>query len=152
MLGAVRKIAGCDFSDSLSDQIQRARASFGPVALLADAMDDQPVSEHSEMMFASHGVADLLEIVAAELDQLVAFLAMQVIVLRVTVVVFVDFASLEIHLTQQPRLDQLGECAIDARSARRLSPTRLAQLREQIVGIEMIVTAEDLLNNESAWR
>src|SRR5207249_1434710 len=52
-----------------------------------------------------------------ELDPLVAHRAVHVLVLRVSVLVLVVFPGLRLQAAEQPRIDELGESAIDGRPA-----------------------------------
>ena len=102
----------------------------------------------AEVVFAGHGLANLFHFVAGELDQLVALLAVQMIVLRVTVIVLVDGPVVEHHLAQQAGIDQLGQGAIDRGAAYALPTHLLAQLLEQLIGVEMLVVAENPFDDD----
>src|SRR5688572_16461747 len=82
-------------------------------AIVAHARDDQAMAGNAEVVLAGHGVADVLQLLAAEFDELVANLAVQVIVLRVAVIVLVHRPAAERHLPQQSRLDQLVKSPVD---------------------------------------
>ena len=50
-------------------------------------------------------VGDLRDLITAKLDELLALLAVHVVVLRIAVVVLVDGASAQSHAAQQARVD-----------------------------------------------
>ena len=85
----------------------------------------------------------LRQLVAVELDQLVAHLAVQVVVLRVAVVVLVDGPAAERHLPQQAGFDQLVERAVDGRPADLLALVSAGEAVDQLVGVEVVVPLED---------
>jgi hypothetical protein len=76
-------------------------------AVVADAVDDEPVTSDAKVMLASNGIAEFLQLVAAKLDELVADLAIEVVVLRITIVVLVHGTATKRHLSQQARLYKL---------------------------------------------
>ena len=85
----------------------------------------------AELVEGRHGVEDLPEIGARELDQRLAPGAVEVIVLRVAVVVLVDGPAAEHHLPQQPRFDQLRERPVDRWPARGGAVGRAAEISEE---------------------
>ena len=66
------------------------------------------MSEDLEVVLPSHRVAKSLQRIAMKLDQGVAHLAIEVVVARVTVIVFEDAAAAQRHFLQQPCLHQFG--------------------------------------------
>ena len=58
-----------------------------------------------------------MKLIAGEFDQLVALGAVQMIVLRVAVIVFVNGAAAEDHFSQQAGFDHFGQRAVDGRPA-----------------------------------
>src|ERR1051326_3977220 len=98
----------------LSYQIQsRLFAAHLLAAIAANPADDQPVAVDTESLFPRYLVADAVDLVAVELDELIALLTVQVIVPRIAVVVLVDRAAAEVHLPQEARVNQLRQAAID---------------------------------------
>ena len=84
----------------------------------ANADDEHAVAaEDLEVVLLGHAVAKSVEGFTVELDQLVADLAVEMVVPRIAVVVLVDAPAAERHLPQQPCLDQLAQRAIDRRAA-----------------------------------
>ena len=63
------------------------------------------MTSDAEVVFAADGVAEGLELFAAEFDELVADLAVEVVVLRVAVVVLVDGAAAERHFAEKAGFD-----------------------------------------------
>ena len=72
---------------------------------------------HAELVFAGHGIAQANQLIAGEFDQLVALGALQMIVLRVAVIVFVHGPAAEDHFSQQAGFDHFGQRAVNGRPA-----------------------------------
>jgi hypothetical protein len=68
-------------------------------------------------MSPADGVADRANLVVAELDNPITNRAMQVIVSRIPVVVFVDCAICQAKLAQQASLNQQAQRSINGRPA-----------------------------------
>ena len=66
----------------------------------ADARDDQPVAGDVKAVLLGHAIAQRNQLVALELDQLVATLAVEMIVLGIAVVVLVDGPAIQLELAQ----------------------------------------------------
>ncbi len=119
-------------------------------AVVADAGDDEAVAGDAEVVFAADGVAEGLQFFAAELDELVADLAVEVVVLRVAVVVFVDGSAAEGHLAKEAGFDQLVECAVDGGAADFVAVFATAQAVDEFVGVEVVVAREDVVDQGPA--
>lgn len=101
-------------------------------------------------MFAGHGVAEVFQGLAVEFDEPIAELAVEMVVIGVAVVVFEDAPAVEAHLAKQPRLDQFAQGAINGRAADFAPRDQLGQMAHQLVGVEMVVMAEDLFDDPAA--
>lgn len=116
-------------------------------ARLADAGNNKAVPSNSEAVLASDRFAKFGQLFTLELDQCVALLAIEVVVLGVAVVVFVNCAAAEGHFHQQPCLDEFVQCAIDGRStdfaARFLHDRIPLEILHQLIGVEVLVPRED---------
>ena len=99
-------------------------------------------------MFAGDRVANLLQLLAGKLDQLVALLTVKMIVLRVAVIVLINGPARQIHFPQQPRLDHLGQRPVDGRPADLAMIDNLGQIGEQLVSVEMLMPQRDLLDDD----
>ena len=99
-------------------------------------------------MLAGYRIADVGYGVALKLDQLVALRAMQMIVLRVAIIVLVDRASAEGHLSQDARFDELRERAIHGRPADLAMLAAFRHLGGQLVGVEVLMALADLFDNQ----
>ena len=100
-----------------------------------------------EVVFLGHLVAKVFHGLAAELDQLVAYLAVQVIVAGVSVVVLEHAAAAEGHFFQEARFDQFTKSSIDGRPADLPFGDQILKMLHQLVGVEVVVMAEDLLDD-----
>src|SRR6516225_2116199 len=89
-----------------SDQIEPSSRGSGAAAFGAETRDDEAVAGGAVAVLRAHGVAKLADLVIAELDDRVAPGAVQVIVRRVAVVVFVGAAVGQPKLAQKAGLDE----------------------------------------------
>jgi hypothetical protein len=101
-------------------------------------------------MLAGNCISQLLQFFAAKLNQLIAFLAMQMIVLGISVVVLVDGSSPEIHLPQQSGVDEFPKCAIDRGTTHTRLPRQPSHLINQVIRIEMLMSAEDVVHQNTS--
>ncbi len=108
------------------------------------------MTANAKTMLTSNFVAQLGELFGLKLKQLVTSDAVKVIVRWVTVVVFIHTATIEFKASQQTGINELFECSIDSWSANVVRLAFARELVDQLVGIEMLVAAEDLLNEESS--
>ena len=82
-----------------SDQVvPPADALFDGAAVGTDPGDNEPVAGDAEAVVASHAVPQVHQLVALKFNQALALFAVQVIVLRVTLVVFVHIAPANLEL------------------------------------------------------
>lgn len=135
---------GTGFDDAAtgSDQIKWPLSTTHLRACFADAGDDQSMASHSEVVLGGHGIAERLQVLVLELDQLFALLTKQVVVLRVPVVMLVDSSAIERHLPQQSRVHQFFQRSVDCRGAGFLVPLP-PQLFDQGVRVEVLVLFVD---------
>jgi hypothetical protein len=139
--------SGEESHDAGLDQILGRLAPMArSTALTANARDNQPVAGHSKVVLLTHGIADFRQLVAVKLDQFVAHLAIEVIMLRVAVVMLVDGSTAEGHFSEEARLYQLGERTIDGGPADGASFRLAGQAGDELVGVEVIVPLKDVLD------
>lgn len=115
-------------------------------AIVADSGDDHPVSRDAEAMFVGHRLADRLQLVCLELNQLIANLAIQMIVLRVSIIVLVYGPAAKGHFAEQPGLDQFIQSAVNGGPADAVAVVPLGEAVDQLVGIKMIVPLENMIH------
>ena len=72
------------------NQVLGPFATADSAAILADSGNDQPMARDAKTMFSSDLLTQFKKLVAAKLNQFVAFLAVKVVVLRVPVIVLVN--------------------------------------------------------------
>jgi hypothetical protein len=113
-------------------------------------MDHEPVSTDLKLMLCGHSDAQRLDFFRMKLDQLLAFLAVQVIVLGIAVIMFVHRPATDIELPQQSGGDQLVECAIDGRAAYANLGLAMGDRFDKFVRFEVVVALVDLLDHEFA--
>lgn len=113
----------------------------------ARAGDEHAVAEDLEIMLPGHPVAKPLQSAAVELDEPVALLAIEVIVAGIAVIVLEDAPSAQGHLAQQAGRHQFPERPVDRGPAELAARDRLGKMGHQLVGVEVIVVAEDLLDD-----
>lgn len=66
-------------------------------------------------MLAGHCVADSGEFIAGKFDQAMARRAVEVVVLRIAVIVFVDGSSTEHHFFEQASFNHFSQRAVNSR-------------------------------------
>ena len=86
-----------------------------------------------------------------ELGQSPTFATDQVIVLRVSVIVFEDIAVLlPGHFADEARLFQLQQRPVDGRSADPASICFLSETANELLGVEVFVVSEYLFDNDAS--
>lgn len=133
-------------SHSGLDQVLLSLFAAVLAAFAAHAVDDHAVTRDAESMLDTDFFKQLGEWFALELEQLATTCAVQMVVLRVTVIVFVDRASLELEAFQQPGVDKFTQRTIDRRAADIVLGPFARQAVNQFVGIKMVVMAKDLIH------
>ena len=119
-------------------------------ALRTDAGDEHAMAHHFKMDLPGDLVADRLQLGAVELDQAIADLAVEMIVAGVSVLVLVDGpAAPQAHLMKHARLDQLTQRAINGGPAELPPGNESLEVLHQLVGVEVVVMAEDLLDDQA---
>ena len=121
-----------------------------PRTFAADAVNDHFMALDAESVFGSHFVADRDQLFALKLNQLPTTRAVEVIVLWIAVVVVVDRAAVKLKTIEQARVDTLAECSVHRRGADVVGFASARKPFDQFLGVEMIVLAEDLANQELA--
>jgi hypothetical protein len=121
-------------------------AALRPAAFLADAADDEPVARDAEAVLLGDFVAQLEQLVVLELEELVALGAVEMVVLGIAVVMLIDAAAVEHELAEEPRIDKLAQRAIDGRPADVPFLSARRKLLHELVGIEMLVPREDVID------
>ena len=82
-----------------------------------DSVNFQAMPGHSKSMFCGNRLKVPGNLLIPKLNQRVAFLANEVIVLRVAIVVFVNFAVVRAgNLTNEPGIFHVANCPVDCRS------------------------------------
>ena len=74
--------------------------TLGQAAVVADARDDQAMAGHLKSLLPGYLISQLEQFVALEFDQPLTLGAVEVIVLRVTVIVFVDGTTVQLEFVQ----------------------------------------------------
>ena len=119
-------------------------------AVAADAGDDEAVAGDAEVVFTGDGIAECGELFAREFDELVAHLAVEVVVLRVAVIVLVHSPVAERHLPQEAGFDELIEGTIDCGPANFFAVVAGRVGVDQFVGVEMVMPLEDEIDQCTA--
>lgn len=93
-----------------------------------------------------NGIPNLQNIGARELDQLPAFRAIQMIVLRVTVVMLVDTSSVQFESIQQSSIGKFTQRSVYRRPGNIVRFPLGREVLHQLISVKMLVTVEDLLD------
>lgn len=117
-------------------------AAFG-----TNAGDEHPVTKDGEAILPGDRVAQLFQGVTVKLDEPVADLAVEMIVVGVTVLVFVDAPVAQRHLLEQSGLDQFAESPINGRPADLALRDQVAQMLHKLFDVKMVVMTEDLFDD-----
>jgi hypothetical protein len=108
-------------------------------AIATDTMNDHPVTADSKTHFGSHRIPQFHQRIALKLEQLAASSAVEVIVLGISVIEFVNRPAIQLKALQQPGVDEFAERAIDRRRADVVLFAPPGQTINQLVGIKMIM-------------
>jgi len=77
-----------------------------------------------------------------------ALFAVEMVVLGIAIVVFVNRPAIQFEFPQQTGIHEFSQGAIDGRTADVSGVSFGGQLRNKLVGIEMLVMAEDKLDQD----
>lgn len=125
-----------------------AAVVLAAAALVADALENQAVAADAKTMLAGNLFAKPYQFVRLEFCQLAAFDAVEMVVLGVAIVVFVNAATVEFETSQKPCVDEFFERSVDSWAADVVRVPLARQLVDQLVGIEMLVSAKDLFDQK----
>ncbi len=78
-----------------------------------------------------------------------ALCTVKVVVLRVAVVVLVNTSTVQLETSQESRIDKFFQSAINGRPRYVVGTPFPWELVHQLVGVEMLVVAEDSFNQET---
>ena len=131
-----------DFRDHRSDQIESSPGTPSADAIRTLARHDESVTCGSESVLHADGFAKSADLVIAEFDHSVALGAMEVVVRRISVIVFVGGPIGEPELAEQSCFDEEPERAIHGRAAN--PPACLVKVDNEFVGIEVLVIVKDV--------
>jgi hypothetical protein len=71
------------------------------------------------------------------------------VVWRIAIVVFVDAAAIQLKATQKPGVDKLFERSVDGGPRYVIGRALAGQLFDQLVGVKVLMMAEDLVDQKS---
>jgi len=126
-------------------EIQFALGHSGKVAFLANAFHDERVAFRLKPLFLRNLANGFLDGRGLELDHFAATGALQVVMLRVAVIVFVKGAGAQFQPSQQTGIHQFCQSPVSGRPAN-LQAGGLHFL-EDLFGIKVIVVAENKANH-----
>lgn len=120
------------------------RTLFG--AFVAGALDNKTMIASPKSVLLCNGIPNLQNIGTRELDQLPAFSAIQMIVLRVTVVMLVDTSSVQFESIQQTSIGKFSQRSVYRRPGNVVGFPLGRKVLHQLIRVKMLMTIEDLLN------
>ena len=134
----------------ISDHVELARATLlRTTAIGTGAVDFQPVRFSQEATFRGDAVDDGGNLLVVEFDQRPAVAADHVIVLRISVIVFVDLATIRASdLPQQAAFFHQSQRSIDARSADAAAVVSRTEALDQVIRFEVLVRRIDFLDDD----
>ncbi len=102
-----------------------------------------------KIIFLCHSCTESGNPFTMKFNQSIARLAIEMVVLRVTIVMFIDIPAAQRHFFEQAGFVQLGQSTIDS-GPRNLPPgNQIFQMLQQFFRVEMIVMAEHLLDDQT---
>ena len=105
------------------------------------------MSARAEAVLQAHCLTEPANLVVAELDDCIAFGALQVIVRRITIIVLVGGPVGQAEFAEQARLDQETQSPVDRRSAH--PAAGIVHVGDQLVGVEMLVRVKDVADEDA---
>lgn len=119
-------------------------------AFPAHTLNDHSMTANAKSLFRSDLIPNLRQCFALELEQLATARAIQVIVLRISVIKFVDSAAVQLKAFQQPCIDEFAKRAIDRRRTDIILFATARQAINQLVSVKVIMLPEDGVDQELA--
>lgn len=102
----------------------------------------------AEAVGSGNFIPDSNEFIAGKFDELTTLGAVQVVVLGVSVVKFVHASTVEFEAMEQTCVDEFLEGSIDGWAGDVVGSTPGGELIDQQIGIEMLVSIENLFEQE----
>jgi hypothetical protein len=115
-------------------------------AFVASSFDDESMIASPKSVNFCDRFSDLQQFRAREFDQFPAFCAVQMVMLGVPVVVFVDTATVQFETIQQAGIDELAQGSIDSWSGDIVRGALGRELFHQLIGVKMFVAIENLFD------
>jgi hypothetical protein len=94
-------------------------------------------------VLSSNVIADFDKLITCELDQFVASRAVQMIMLWVSIIVFVNGSPTQLKAIQQARVNKLLKGPVNGRTRNIIGLSFGGQLLHELVRIEMLMPVED---------
>jgi hypothetical protein len=129
------------------DQVEAAAGTPRPAARGTDPGDDEAVGRGPETVLGADRIPEPADFVVAEFDDLIALGTVHVVMRRITEIVLVGGAVGQAKFAEEPGLDEESEGPIDRRPAH--LATGLAEVGDQLVGVEVLVGIEDMANQDA---
>lgn len=102
----------------------------------------------AEVVFLRDLVAEPDQFIALEFNEPLAFRAVQVIVLGIAVIMFVDGASIERESAEQSGFDEFRQGSVNRRAANVVGVAPLREFIEQHIDIEMRMLPEHMIDEQ----
>ena len=110
---------------------------------MADTDDREPVPVHLEEMVGRHLASQFRQLFTLKLGQLATTLAIEMVMLRVPIVQFVDRFAADRKFPNQSRFQQLVQRPVDGRSADAIRLVSIGDQLDQFIGFKMLVPFVD---------
>lgn len=117
-------------------------------AFVAGSFDDKPVISSPKSVEFCHGFAELQQLRTGEFNQFPAFRAVQMVVLGISVVVFINTAAVQFESIEKARIHKLPQRSIDSWAGDIVRGTFGRELLHQLIGIKMLMPIENLFDEE----
>jgi len=126
----------------------RRRQKTLPTAFRTPSGYKKPMASNLKIVFLGYPGTKPGNLLTVELDEPIAALTIQMIMLGIAVVMFIDIPAAQGHFFQQASFAQLCQGAIDGGPRNLPTGDHLLEMFEEFFGIEVVVMTEHLFNNQ----
>ena len=136
-----------------SQQVELGVTALRPAALGAQAVDFEPMSAHAERVASGHFFQDFGDGPVLKLDQLPANATNEMIVLRIAVIVLVDFPPIgPSDAAQETGFHHETQRAVDGGPADSHGSRPVDQSRRQLISVKMEMAGKHFIDDGRAFR
>ena len=132
------------------NQIMRGLLSVSLAATFkTNTGDRKAMTRRAEVVFPGNRISNSSQVLAVKFNQLATDLAVQMIMLWISIIMFINSPTLEVHLAQQASLHQLFKSSINGCSTN-LFQTIFRKILNELFDIKMVMTPENMIDQCTA--